>query len=61
MIISKNVLVNITNTNRKYYELKGYNTNDVSTLLINIKDLPLGSHTKIEVKCSNCGLEKEVE
>lgn len=59
MIITNNVLVNITNTNKKYYESKGYNINDVS-LLIDVKDLPLGSHTKIKVKCSNCGFEKEI-
>jgi len=59
MIITDKILINITNSNKKYYESKGYKLN--TPLLVDVKDLPKGSHYKIKVKCSNCGLEKEVE
>lgn len=60
MLISKEVEVNITNVNIKYYREKGY---DVSNKILKVKveDLPIHTSTKVKVKCVNCGTIKEIQ
>jgi len=60
MIIQKTILVNKTNRNKKIYELKGYKTNDENKYLISVDDLTPSSHYHIDVKCDECGNEKDV-
>jgi hypothetical protein len=59
MIITKKVIVNINNSNKKFYILKGYKWNDDNKCLVNVNDLPNSSHVIINVKCDNCGVIKE--
>ena len=58
MIIDKEIFVNITNRNKKFYTLKGYTCND-DNLKVDIKDIPNNSHILINVRCDNCGCSKK--
>lgn len=60
MILDNSVLIKRTNTNKKFYESKGYNIND-EYLNINIEDLPPSSHVTINVKCEYCDEIKKVQ
>lgn len=58
MILSKTISIKLSNKNRKYYLLKGY---DVSKMIeVKIEDLPKNSHYNIEVKSDICGKEKDL-
>jgi hypothetical protein len=59
VIITKEVIVRITNRNRKLYNLKGYNTN-LEHCTIKIEDVSNFSHCKIDVKCELCNKNKSI-
>ena len=56
MLIEEFIEVKWTRKNRKHFESKGYRfTNYGDKLIINNKDLNIGSHRKVAVKCDYCG------
>ena len=57
MIITKYIKKKITSGNMKNYHAYGKMGD---TFYLPIKDLPKCSHQKIDVKCENCGNEKEI-
>lgn len=61
MILSKYVDVKISNNQIKYYKEKGYDIKGGNEIFsIKVSDLPLGSGSKIKVKCDICEKEKEI-
>jgi len=59
MLITNKIEINVQGPNIKYYIDKGYNNIKVGDIIIiDIKDLPIGSHTKVEVMCDCCGIIK---
>lgn len=61
MILSKYVDVKISNNQIKYYKEKGYNVKGGNELIsIKVSDLPIGSGSKIKVKCDICEKESEI-
>jgi hypothetical protein len=60
MILTREILIKINESNFAYYEELGYDTSIGQTLEIPIELLSTGSHYKIECKCDGCGLHKEV-
>lgn len=58
MIINQKILVKITHKSYKFYKLKGYKMNVGDEIEIDVSDLPIGSHIKIDIKCDLCGLER---
>lgn len=58
MILDKELFVNITNRNKKFYISKGYTCND-DKLKVDINDIPNNSHSLINVMCDNCGYCKK--
>lgn len=59
MIKENKIKVNISSRNVTYYREKNYNCKIKDQILINPKDLPLGSHVKITAICEIC--EKEIK
>lgn len=69
MLLTKEVEVNLISQNIPYYEKLGYTIPRCKNkygrlgvplgtkLTVNIKDLPLGSGTRVNVKCDACGRE----
>jgi len=60
MILTRDILVKINESNYSYYEELGYEVSIGETLEIPIELLSTGSHYKIECKCDGCGIQKEV-
>jgi len=60
MILTEKLLTKLAGTQGNYYNKLGYNCKNGDIIEINIKDLPKGSHTKVNVKCDICGNEKEL-
>jgi hypothetical protein len=60
MIISREILVKINESNFSYYEELGYDVILGETLVIPIELLSTGSHYKIKCKCDGCEIIKEV-
>jgi hypothetical protein len=72
MILTKEVLVTVSGKPKKYYEELGYKlpyTKDIrgrigikkgTKILVNVKDLPPSCNVKIQYKCDDCGIIKEV-
>jgi hypothetical protein len=60
MILTREILIKINESNFAYYEELGYDTSIGQTLEIPIELLSTGSHYKIECKCDGCGVQKEV-
>jgi hypothetical protein len=59
MILDEKIKIKWNNFTKQYYINKGYVfTNIGEYFTIKIEDLPKKSHTKIKVKCENCGHEK---
>jgi hypothetical protein len=58
MILTKEVKIQITNRNRKYYENIGYIMSQY--IFVKISDLPISCHAKIEVMCELCGSKKVI-
>lgn len=55
MILTKEVKIRNTPSNRKLYKIIDFSG---EFLTININDLKKGSHINIDVRCDNCGIEK---
>jgi len=60
MVITKEVVVRINESNYAYYEETGFDVAIGETISIPWSMLSTGSHYKILCKCDDCGLEKEV-
>jgi len=60
MILTREILIKINESNYSYYEELGYDVTIGETLEIPIELLSTGSHYKIECKCDGCGIQKEV-
>ena len=61
MIIDKEVEIIVNNHNLEYYKNKGYNAVYREKLLVNVLDLTVGSHYKINVECDICNSSNIVE
>jgi hypothetical protein len=60
MIIVEEVTIYISRRNIKYYKNKGYDAEIFNFLIVNVKDLPLYSKTKIECACDICGKQRMI-
>lgn len=61
MIITREIIIKINESNLSYYENLGYDEIIIGEeLLIPVELLSKGSHYKIKCKCDCCGIEKEV-
>lgn len=60
MILTREILIKINESNYSYYEELGYDVSIGETIEIPIELLSTGSHYKIECKCDGCGVQKEV-
>lgn len=60
MILTREILIKINESNYSYYEELGYDVSIGETIEIPIELLSTGSHYKITCKCDNCGIEKDV-
>ena len=61
MILSEKVKITINSSNLKHYT-KLYDGIKVFDIIeVNVKDLTKGSHIKIDVRCDECGLEKQIK
>jgi len=64
MLLTKEVEIKCVNNSKKYYIEKGYNWESKGSMMINIKDLPDGSHAFVECLCDYCfeeGIETIIE
>lgn len=60
MILTREIVIRISESNYQYYEDMGYETCLGEEIIIPIELLSKGSHHKINCKCDGCGKEKEV-
>jgi hypothetical protein len=61
MILTREIIIKINESNFSYYEELGYEDVCIGeTIIIPIELLSTGSHYKIDCKCDTCGLVKEV-
>lgn len=60
MILTREIIVKINESNFSYYEELGYDVTIGEALIIPVELLSTGSHYKIDCKCDNCGITKEV-
>lgn len=60
MILTRELLIKINESNFIYYEELGYDVALGESLLIPIELLSTGSHQKISCECDGCGSIKEV-
>ncbi len=60
MILTREIIIKINESNFSYYENLGYDITIGEELVIPIELLSKGSHYKINCKCDVCDLEKEV-
>lgn len=60
MILTREILIKINESNYSYYEELGYDVTIGETLEIPIELLSTGSHYKITCRCDGCGTEKDV-
>jgi hypothetical protein len=60
MIITREIVIKINESNFSYYENMGYDITIGEELIIPVELLSKGSHYKIKCKCDECGLEKDV-
>ena len=58
MLVNDVVRIKINHKNYKYYKEKGYFLEIGEESDIYIKDLPIGSHIKVDIKCDKCNIEK---
>jgi len=59
MILSKEIIINVTNRNISHYKRIGLNP-VVGSIKIKVDDLPKCSRTRIDVKCDICGEIKNI-
>lgn len=56
LIPDQKIKIKITKSNKEWYEKKGYiNVHKGEEILVNVEDLTLGSHAKVQIKCDYCG------
>ena len=60
MILTREIIIKITESNFTYYEELGYDVCIGETLIVPIELLSTGSQYKIDCKCDSCGVVKEV-
>jgi hypothetical protein len=60
MILTREIIVKINESNFSYYEELGYDVAIGEALIIPVELLSTGSHYKIDCKCDGCGIIKEV-
>ena len=60
MILTREIIIKINESNLPYYENLGYEVSIGDEINIPIEILSKGSHYKIVCKCDKCGVEKEV-
>lgn len=60
MIVTREIVIKISESNYQYFDNLGYDVSIGDTINIPIELLSKGSHHKIKCKCDTCGLEKEV-
>jgi len=60
MILTREIIVKINESNFSYYEELGYDISIGEALIIPVELLSTGSHYKIYCKCDKCGIIKEV-
>lgn len=60
MILTREIIVKINESNFAYYEELGYEISIGEALIIPVEILSTGSNYKIDCKCDDCGIIKEV-
>lgn len=61
MIIDKNIDIRTNSSNYNHYISKGYSIVKCGDIItINVLDLLISSHVKVNCKCDNCGVEKKI-
>jgi hypothetical protein len=60
MILTREIIVKINESNFSYYEELGYDVSIGEALIIPVELLSTGSNYKIDCKCDKCGINKEV-
>ena len=60
MILTREIIIKINESNYSFYEELGYDVTIGEVLIIPIELLSTGSHYKIDCKCDKCGTIKEV-
>lgn len=60
MILTREIIVKINDSNYHYYEDLGYDVSIGEEITIPIELMSKGSHYKINCKCDVCGIEKQV-
>jgi hypothetical protein len=60
MILTREIIIKINESNYYYYEELGYDVTIGETIKIPIELMSKGSHHRINCKCDGCGVEKEV-
>jgi hypothetical protein len=60
MILTREIIVKINESNFSYYDNMGYDVSIGEELLIPVELLSKGSHFKIECECDGCGIKKQV-
>ena len=60
MIITREILIKINESNYHYYEYLGYDPIIGDEIVIPIELLSTGSHYLIKCKCDGCGIHKDV-
>lgn len=60
MILTREIIIKITESNYSYYEELGYDVGIGETLVVPVALLSTGSQYKIDCQCDSCGVIKEV-
>ena len=60
MILTREIIVKINESNFSYYEELGYDVTIGEALIIPVELLSTGSHYKIDCRCDKCSVVKEV-
>jgi hypothetical protein len=60
MILTREIIIKINESNFSYYEELGYDVTIGEALIIPVELLSVGSKYKIDCKCDGCGVVKEV-
>jgi len=61
MLISDEIVIVITKRNIGHFRNKGYDIEMLDSVKIKVNDLPDSSHYEVEVKCDNCGKERNMK
>ena len=61
MILTKKIKIRMNGKHIQKYRILGYQCVHNDIIEVNMKDVPLLSKVKVEVKCDYCGLEKSIK